>query len=164
MGKIAFAAALAGAAFAAGCISIDVDEHHAAPADAALAAFNGAHVRECPADRVEAGAHASGEAATSGVTIEDVALTPIAGEPSRALRLRRLVVAPGGAVAWHDHAAVQGMALLVSGEMVETRNSCRERMIYRAGDIAREDADTAHSWRNDSNADAVFLVAHVVAR
>ena len=71
---------------------------------------------------------------------------------------------PGGVIPWHDHTAIQGMALLVSGEMVELRNSCLDPITYRAGDVAIEDAATAHSWRNESDAVAVVLVSHVVAR
>jgi quercetin dioxygenase-like cupin family protein len=67
-------------------------------------------------------------------------------------------------IAWHDHAAIQGMALLISGEMMELRNSCRDPLIYRAGDVAIEDAATAHSWRNQGSERAVVLVSHVVAR
>jgi quercetin dioxygenase-like cupin family protein len=133
-------------------------------ADAALAAFQNAHMRACPADRVQANAHASGEAQSAGAHVEDLAIVPAAGEPSRALRLRRITVAPGGTIGWHDHTAVQGAALLVSGEMVETRNTCLDPITYRAGDIAREDAETAHSWRNESDQTAVILVAHVIAR
>jgi quercetin dioxygenase-like cupin family protein len=74
------------------------------------------------------------------------------------------MVAPGGVIAWHDHAQIQGMALLVAGEMTELRNTCLDPLIYRAGDIAIEDAGTAHSWRNDGAVDAVILVSHIVAR
>lgn len=132
--------------------------------DRALAAFENARVRECPAGRVQANAHASGDPQSVGLVGENIAIVPIASDPTRAVRLRRLTIAPGGAIAWHDHAQVQGMALMVSGEMVETRNTCLDRMIYRAGDVAIEDATTAHSWRNESDAPAVVLVAHVVAR
>jgi quercetin dioxygenase-like cupin family protein len=132
--------------------------------DATLAAIEGATVRACPPERVQAGAQTQGFGATSGVRIEDVALVPSASDPSRAVRLRRIMVAPGGVIAWHDHAQIQGMALLVAGEMTELRNTCLDPLIYRAGDVAIEDAATAHSWRNDGASDAVILVSHIVAR
>jgi hypothetical protein len=59
---------------------------------------------------------------------------------------------------------VQGYAVLVSGEMVELRNTCLDPLTYRAGDIAREDVNTAHSWRNEGYGPAVILVSHVVTR
>lgn len=159
MRKFFFAAA----ALLSACVSVRVDDSPAA--DSALAALiANAHVRECPPARRQANARSEGFGATSGVAVEDIAFTPIANDASRALRLRRIRVAPGGVIAWHDHAAIQGMALLVSGEMVELRNSCLDPILYRAGDVAIEDAGTAHSWRNESNVDAVVLVSHVVAR
>lgn len=130
--------------------------------DATLLAVQNARVRECPADRIQAGARNEGFGPQSGVVGEDLALTPVASDPTKAVRLRRLTVAPGGVIAWHDHSAVQGMALLVSGEMVELRNTCRDPITYRAGDIAREDAGTAHSWRNETSEQAVVLVSHVI--
>ena len=48
--------------------------------------------------------------------------------------------------------------------MVELRNSCLDPITYRADDVAIEDAQTAHSWRNESGEPAVVLVSHFVAR
>jgi quercetin dioxygenase-like cupin family protein len=155
------ALALAAAAALSACVSVHVEERGG---DATLAGVQSASVRACPLHRTQANAQTQGFGETSGVTIEDVALTPVAGEPARALRLRRIVAAPGGVIAWHDHTQVQGMALLVSGEMVELRNTCLDRLVYRAGDIAIEDVNTAHSWRNESDEEAIVLVSHVVAR
>ena len=147
----------------ASCVSnANVSNQDAALSGLALA--QGARVRECPPERTQVGARSEGFGTTSGVTVEDVAVTSLAGDPTRVLRLRRIVVQPGGVIAWHDHAAVQGMALLTTGEMVELRNTCLDPITYRAGDIAREDSETAHSWRNESNSVAVVLVSHVVAR
>lgn len=144
---------------ASACVSVQAN---VTTPDVTLLAVQNARVRECPADRIQAGARTEGFGAQSGVVGEDLALTPLASDPTKALRLRRLTVAPGGVIAWHDHSAVQGMALLVSGEMVELRNTCLDPITYRAGDIAREDAGTAHSWRNETDAPAVVLVSHVV--
>jgi quercetin dioxygenase-like cupin family protein len=152
---------LAPAALLAACVSIDVQE---ISNGTTIAALEGARVRECPADRTQANARSEGFGATSGVESADVALTPLAHDPTRALRLRRITVQPGGVIAWHDHTAVQGYAVLVSGEMVELRNTCSDPLTYRAGDIAREDAGTAHSWRNEGDGPAVILVSHVVTR
>ena len=146
------------------CVSPDANVSEQGTALSGLALAQNARVRECPPERTQAGARSEGFGATSGVTVEDVAVTALAGDPARALRLRRIVVQPGGVIAWHDHAAVQGMALLATGEMVELRNTCLDPIAYRAGDIAREDAETAHSWRNESDSVAVVLVSHVVAR
>lgn len=153
---------LAAAMLLAACVSIDVED--AANQRGAIAALEDARVRACPAERTRAGARSEGFGPTSGVESADVAVTPLAHDPARAVRLRRLIVQPGGVIAWHDHTAVQGMAVVVSGEMVELRNTCLDPLTYRAGDVALEDAETAHSWRNEADASAVILVSHVVAR
>lgn len=152
------AAALGGCSTVSG---LRGDREDRAP-DATLAAFQNARVVECPAGRRLDGARIGSDNDSSGVTTEDVALTPLANAPGYALRLRRLTVAPRGVIAWHEHNAIQGMALIVSGEMTEFRNTCMDPIRYRAGDIAREDAGTAHGWRNETNRPAVIMVAHVV--
>lgn len=143
------------------CVSVSVEEY---AADTTLAAVTDARVRLCPPERTQANARSEGFGPTSGIAADDIALTPLASDSTRAVRLRRIVVQPGGVIAWHDHAAIQGMALLVAGEMVELRNTCLDPLTYRAGDVAIEDAATAHSWRNESDKEAVVLVSHVVAR
>jgi quercetin dioxygenase-like cupin family protein len=145
----------------AACVSIDVQD--ASPRDVAPALEN-THVRECPAGRVQANARSEGFGPTTGVKSVDVALRPLAHDPARALRLRRIVVQPGGVIAWHDHTQVQGVAVLVAGEMIELRNTCLDPITYRAGDVALEDEDTAHAWRNESSEPAIVLVSHVVSR
>jgi quercetin dioxygenase-like cupin family protein len=160
MGRMKMRIAILGTVCAlSACVSVNAEVH---TPDAALAAINGARMLECPAARVQANAHTSGEAESVGVTGETIGIIPLASDATRVVRLRRLTIAPGGAIAWHDHGAVQGMALMVSGEMVETRNSCLDRLTYRAGDVAREHATTVHSWRNESEAPAVVLTAHVL--
>jgi quercetin dioxygenase-like cupin family protein len=152
---------MAALALLAACASTPAPEANSE--SAAMAVFENATVRACPAERVLANARSEGFGATAGVQVEDIALVPTA-DSTRALRLRRITVEPGGVIAWHDHAAIQGMALLVAGEMVELRNTCLDPILYRAGDVAIEDAQTAHSWRNESDARAVVLVSHVVTR
>jgi quercetin dioxygenase-like cupin family protein len=80
------------------------------------------------------------------------------------VRLRRLTIEPGGVIAWHAHDSVQGMALIVSGRLIEFRNTCLDEIRYVAGDVAIEDANTQHGWRNESDEEAVVLVSHVVPR
>lgn len=152
---------LAPAALLAACVSADA---HEGRTDATIAALEGARVRECPTERTQANARGEGFGPSSGVDSADVALTPLAHDPTRAVRLRRITVQPGGVIAWHDHTAVQGYAVIVSGTMVELRNTCLDPLIYRAGDIAIEDVETAHSWRNEGEGPAVILVSHVVTR
>lgn len=149
------------AALCAGCVSIDVREPGGTEIGA-LEAIMRASPRTCPADRTAENAQsgvAGGEAV--GVTITEIARTPLA-DGSGALRTRRIVVAPGGALPWHEHSGRQGMAIVVAGQLLETRNSCRDPMRYFPGDVARETADLAHAWANDSDAPATLLAIDVV--
>ena len=131
--------------------------------DATLAAIEHAQVRECPTSRVLAGARNGSDSVAVGVATEDIGFVPLASDPSRSVRLRRITVQPGGVIPWHSHEALQGMALLVSGEMTEFRNNCLDPIVHHAGDVTREDAATAHGWRNESDKVAVIIVAHVLA-
>jgi quercetin dioxygenase-like cupin family protein len=130
--------------------------------DATLAAIQNAQLRSCPADHTQANAQSAGFGERSGVESVDLGVVSSADDPTRALRLRRLTIAPGGVIQWHDHTDVQGFALIISGQATELRNTCLDPLTYHAGDMALEDAATAHSWRNDGTAPAVFLVAHII--
>jgi len=164
--------AIIAAALLAGCATIeDVgerlglnDEDRPPGPESALAAIMGAEPRACPPGRTLDGANHEAFGPQHDVTGQDIALTPLASDPARAVRLRRLVIEPGGVVAWHSHDTVQGMALVVSGEATEIRNTCMDPIRYRAGDVALEDMNTAHGWRNDGDVPAVVLTAHVVER
>ncbi len=164
--------ALVAAMLLAGCATMETvghglglgDEERTEAPDTTLAAIESAQIRTCPVGRSLEGAQHEAFGPQHGVVGTDIAVTPLASDPSRAVRLRRLVIEPGGVVAWHMHDQVQGMALIVSGEATEIRNSCMDPIPYRAGDVAMEDAQTAHGWRNDGDVPTVIIVAHVVPR
>ncbi|HYD87236.1 MAG TPA: cupin domain-containing protein [Vitreimonas sp.] len=149
---------LGAAALLTACVSVNANV--TAASNPALAAIEHANVRTCPEGRAQIGAHNEGFGPQHGVTARTIAITPAAGEASRIVRLRLLTMAPGAVIAWHSHETTQGMALIVSGQATEIRNSCLDQIIYRAGDVALEDAQTAHGWRNDGDEPAVILVAH----
>lgn len=140
------------------------DDDGPPPPDATLSAILAAQPRACPNGRTLEGANREAFGPQHGVTGTDIALTPLASDPTRAVRMRRLEIEPGGVIAWHAHDQVQGMAIVLAGEMTEVRNSCMDTMLYRSGDVANEDAQTAHGWRNDGDVTAVVLTAHVVPR
>lgn len=151
--------AAASLASLASCVSTEVNE--AAHADPTLAAFQSARVRECPSPAATPNVTPT---ETAGVTSVDIAFTPIASDATRVVRLRRLTVAPRGSIGWHQHIAVQGLALIVSGEIVEHRASCAVPVPYRAGDVAIEDAATEHAWVNTTDEPVIVLTAHVIQR
>lgn len=151
-------ALLGAAALLSACVSVNANV--TTTADPALVAVQNAEPRTCPEGRTQIGAHNEGFGPQQGVTARTIAITPAAGETSRIVRLRLLTLAPGAVIAWHSHETTQGMALMVSGQATEIRNSCLDRIVYRAGDVAIEDAQTAHSWRNEGDEPAVILVSH----
>jgi quercetin dioxygenase-like cupin family protein len=133
----------------------------------AFAAIAGmAQAGECPADKVKDGAVTTGEMMPKGVTDETIASIDLslkgaqfAGE---ALRLRKLVVQPGGVVPWHDHATRPANIYILSGEIVEYRSTCEVPILHKAGDTVMEfGASLAHWWKNTGNEPAVLLSADI---
>jgi quercetin dioxygenase-like cupin family protein len=163
--------AVLAASLLAGCATMDraaqtvgLSDGRPPPPDTALEAIMSASPRTCPNGRTLEGANHEAFGPQHGVTATDIALTPVASDPTRAVRLRRLVIEPGGVIAWHTHEGTQGMAMIVSGQATEIRNTCMDPIVYLAGDVAIEDARTAHGWRNDGDVPTVVLVAHYVQR
>jgi len=134
----------------------------AAVAVLAAAASIGAQAGECPADKVVAdgkGQPMSTETA-KGVTDVVVRSTDLAKEPvaiaGRALRARRLDIAPGGVVPWHSHGDRPAQILIASGEIVEYASTCAVPIVHKAGDITAEKSPTSHWWKNLGTAPVVI--------
>ncbi len=126
----------------------------------APAAFAG----ECPAGQV--GANALTDAATtpSRVTDDVIASIDLAqgyGVPGRNLRMRRLVVEPGGVVPLHSHAQRPANIYVVSGEVTEYRSTCAVPVTHRAGEVVAEQGEVSHWWRNNSRRRAVLISADI---
>ena len=162
--------AMLAASLLTGCATMDrvgqtvgLSDGRPPPPDTGLEAIMSATPRACPNGRTLEGANHEAFGPQHGVTASDIALTPVANDAAHAVRMRRLVIEPGGVIAWHAHDRIQGMAVIVSGQATEIRNTCMDPIVYLAGDVAIEDANTAHGWRNDGDAPTVVLVAHYVA-
>lgn len=85
------------------------------------------------------------------------------GVQGRDLRLRRLVVQPGGVVPFHSHAGRPALIITISGEITEHRTSCAVPIVHRAGEVSREADGLGHYWINHGSAPAVLLSADVKA-
>jgi quercetin dioxygenase-like cupin family protein len=132
-------------------------------ATAAAPAFAAA----CPADQVRANPLVDHPTAPSMVTddvIGSVDLQAELGIAGRDLRLRRLVVQPGGIVPFHSHAGRPALIITVSGDITEYRSTCAVPIDHPAGDVAREAEGISHYWVNNGNVPAVLLSADVKAR
>lgn len=141
---------LAGLGASAVAAALSLASH---PADAA----------ECPADRAITNSNLNGPTQPRGV--QDAVLTTIdlAGERvalrGYQLRLRRLVVQPGGEVPMHSHENRPALIYIESGEMTEFKNICAVPVVHRAGEATPEDHRVVHWWRNTGRVPAVILSA-----
>jgi quercetin dioxygenase-like cupin family protein len=125
-----------------------------------------AQAGDCPADKVKDGAVTSGEMMPKGVTDDVLAaidLTPkgaaFAGE---LLRMRKLVVQPGGIVPWHDHRTRPANIYIVSGSITEYRSTCQVPIVHNAGETVQEFGESlAHYWKNIGSEPAVLLSADI---
>jgi quercetin dioxygenase-like cupin family protein len=139
-------------AVAAGAMALSI-----AAAPAALAG-------ECPAGQT--GENQLVDAATmpSRVTDEVIASIDLGqgyGVPGRNLRMRRLVIEPGGVVPLHSHAERPANIYVVSGEVTEYASNCQVGVTHRAGDVVAEQGAVSHWWRNNSRRRAVLISADI---
>ena len=107
---------------------------------------------ECPAGKMMPDSRPPGPSMASGVTDTVIASIDLAQEPvsvqDHMFRLRKLVVQPGGVVGWHSHADRPAIIYILSGSIVEYRNTCSEPIVHKAGEVATETHGTQHWWKN----------------
>lgn len=123
---------------------------------------------QCPAGKVVADGKGQKPGATANAKVKDTVIGSIdltneapklAG---RKFRLRRLVIQPGGTVAWHSHGDRPAIIYIVSGTIVEYRSTCTVPIVHRAGDVAEEMHTTSHWWKNRSKRNVVLLSADIL--
>ncbi|MBV8185774.1 MAG: cupin domain-containing protein [Alphaproteobacteria bacterium] len=116
---------------------------------------------ECPPDQVKANVTKPVDFKAIGVTdtvlgTNDLSKEPIKA-PGRVLRLRRLVIQPGGIVPWHSHDDRPAMIYIVEGQINEYNSNCSVPIVHKTGDVARETFGTAHWWKNTTDKPVVLL-------
>ena len=133
---------------------------------AALGLAATARAGDCPAADTRPDARAPGEMTPKNVTdtlLNSIELGDQIGVNGRSLRLRRLVIQPGGVVPWHTHTGRPALIITISGSITEYRSTCAVPIEHPAGDVAREVNGTSHWWRNNTDRPAVLLSADVKA-
>ena len=85
------------------------------------------------------------------------------GVTGRDLRMRRLVVQPGGVVPFHSHVGRPALIITISGEATEYRSTCAVPIVHKAGEVSREADGISHYWKNNGSVPAVLLSADVKA-
>ena len=133
----------------------------AAMSAGALAASAG----ECPANRIVADGTGQKVSVAKPKGLTDNVLTRInvLNEPvmlkDHALRLRRLVIKPGGIVPWHSHTDRPAIIYIISGKITEYRSTCQTPIVHRAGESTAEVKGTSHWWKNTGKKTVVLLSA-----
>jgi quercetin dioxygenase-like cupin family protein len=115
-----------------------------------------ARAGQCPSDQISADATKPVTTPAKGVT--DTVLSAIA---DRKLRLRKLVVQPGGVVPWHSHGDRPAIIYIVEGTITEYASNCAVPIVHKAGDVARETSATSHWWKNTGHSTVTLLSADV---
>ena len=123
-----------------------------------------AQAGECPASAMRPDARTTGETMPKAVTDNVLGAIPLGdqiGVDGRQLRLRRLVVQPGGVVPWHSHTGRPALIITIEGSITEYRSTCAVGIEHPAGDIAQEVKGVSHWWRNNGKVAAVLLAADI---
>lgn len=129
------------------------------------AAATSASAGTCPADQMRTDARTSGVTMPNKVTDTELAFVKlgdqIEGLDNRRLRLRRLVVRPGGIVPWHSHTDRPALIMTVRGTISEYRSTCAVPIVHRSGDVVEEVKGVSHYWKNTGDVDAILLAADI---
>ncbi len=122
---------------------------------------------ECPADKVVKGFRTSGETMPVGVTDDVISSVDLSAKGPEfkgyLLRMRKLVVQPGGVVPWHMHDQRAANILILEGGITEYRSDCSVDINHVAGDVVAEfGPDLAHWWKNNTDKPAVLISADLL--
>ena len=122
---------------------------------------------ECPADQVAAERHGAGRDHAEGVTDDVLSSIDLSSKgdawKGSMLRMRKLVVQPGGVVPWHSHEARPANILVVEGSITEYRSTCKVPIEHKAGDVTAEFGALSHWWKNNGDGAAVLYSADILS-
>jgi quercetin dioxygenase-like cupin family protein len=128
---------------------------------AGAASIGTAFAGECPADKMTPNAREAVDFKPVGVTDNVLAALPLAEEGpmlvDRQMRVRKLVIQPDGVVPWHSHGDRPALIYVVEGEIHEYASNCAAPITHVAGDVAVENHNVSHWWKNLSNAPVTLL-------
>ena len=79
----------------------------------------------------------------------------------RQLRIRKLVVQPGGVVPWHSHEDRPALIYIVSGTIEEYASNCSVPIEHKAGEVSVEKLGVRHWWKNTGKTPVVLLSSDV---
>ena len=121
---------------------------------------------ECPADKRGVDVTKPSTMAAKDVTDKVLSSIDLAKEKvalaDHQLRLRKLVIQPGGVVPWHSHGDRPALIYIIEGEILEYASTCAVPILHKAGDVSPETSATAHWWKNAGSKTVVLLSADVL--
>ena len=131
-----------------------------------LTVFAHDHNKEIAPSAERAATKMAGPDKTVGIeSVEMLGVNPLGADfpalEDRVMRVRRLVVNPGGVVAVHEHKQRPGVAYILEGEIYEHRSDADEPILRKAGQIAFEHSGVSHWWENKSDAPVTALVVDI---
>ena len=135
-----------------------------AAAALAMIAAPAAFAADCPASKVGVDVMKPGPMMPKKVTDKVISSIDLKSYDidGRQMRLRRLVVQPGGIVPWHSHEKRPANIYVVSGQITEYRSTCAVPILHTAGDVTAESGNLSHWWKNNSKHVTVLLSADIL--
>ncbi len=116
---------------------------------------------ECPTGQMKNDATTNPGHAAKAVTDQVLAEIDLGGEKvalnGHNMRVRKLVIQPGGIVPWHSHGDRPALIYVVSGQVFEYASNCAVPILHKAGEVARETHTTSHWWKNTGKVPVVLL-------
>ena len=118
----------------------------------------------CPAGKEGANPLAGAATMPSKVTdnvLGTVDLGPEINVAGRSLRLRKLVLQPGGVVPMHSHSDRPALILTAIGTVTEYSSKCLVPIVHKAGEVSTETNGVTHWWKNTGKTAAVLYSSDV---
>ncbi|MTI16337.1 cupin domain-containing protein [Rhodobacteraceae bacterium RKSG542] len=122
----------------------------------------------CPPEQV--GTNELTNAPTEGkdVRTEEIEATDLGNAPlfleGRELRLRNIIIEPGGYVPVHGHTNRPALARVTQGELVEHTDQCLVPLTHKNGEVIIESAEVVHWVENKGDTTAILTVSDIVDR
>jgi quercetin dioxygenase-like cupin family protein len=125
-----------------------------------------AQAGECPADKRGVDVTKPSTMAAKDVSDKVLGSIDLAKEKvalaDHHLRLRKLVIQPGGVVPWHSHGDRPALIYIIEGEILEYASTCAVPILHKAGEVSAETSGTAHWWKNAGSKTVVLISADVM--
>jgi quercetin dioxygenase-like cupin family protein len=128
-------------------------------------AVTAAQAGECPADQTKTDVRQPVDLKPVGVTDTVIAMIDVdkeQGIKDRNLRMRKLVVEPGGIVPWHSHGERPAIIYIIEGEINEYASNCAVPIVHEAGEVVAETKGISHWWKNLGDKTVVLLSADLL--